>query len=250
MEIFCIVLGILCIGYYVMGIKHAGYAAVGFWCWLAAGIAFVLWGGARIVCQLAKCPFFVSDGVLIFLRAVLLIAIVGFCYLEYQISRGMKQKGVEHLDYIIVLGCQVKGKEPSKALKERLDTAAKYLKENPATIAVLSGGQGPMEEITEAECMRKYLRRAGIHKERLLIEKQSRSTKENLVYSKQYIDAAHDEVGLVTNNFHIYRSVSLARKLGYRRACGIAAPCKSIFLCHYLVREAFALIKEIILKNI
>ena len=35
----------------------------------------------------------------------------------------MRAKGIENLDYIVVLGCQVKGTKPSKALKDRLDTA-------------------------------------------------------------------------------------------------------------------------------
>ena len=69
----------------------------------------------------------------------------------------MKAKGIENLDYIVVLGCQVKGTKPSKALKYRLDTAKEYMQANPETIAVLSGGQGKMEEISEAECMRRYL---------------------------------------------------------------------------------------------
>ena len=153
------------------------------------------------------------------------------------------------LDYIVVLGCQVKGTKPSKALKDRLDTAKEYMQANPETIAVLSGGQGKMEEISEAECMRRYLEKAGISRERLILEQRSTTTRQNLRYSRRYMDYRHDEIGIITNNFHVYRSVLLARRSGYQRVCGIAAPCKSVLLYHYLVREAFALAREMLHKR-
>ena len=161
----------------------------------------------------------------------------------------LKAKGIENLDYIVVLGCQVKGTKPSKALKDRLDTAKEYMQANPETIAVLSGGQGKMEEISEAECMRRYLEKAGISRERLILEQRSTTTRQNLRYSRRYMDYRHDEIGIITNNFHVYRSVLLARRSGYQRVCGIAAPCKSVLLYHYLVREAFALAREMLHKR-
>ena len=178
-----------------------------------------------------------------------LSGLILFFYLEHQIGTGLKAEGVENLDYIIVLGCQVKGTKPSKALKDRLDTAKEYMQANPETIAVLSGGQGKMEEISEAECMRRYLEKAGISRERLILEQRSTTTRQNLRYSRRYMDYQHDEIGIITNNFHVYRSVLLARRSGYQRVCGIAAPCKSVLLYHYLVREAFALAREMLHKR-
>ena len=67
----------------------------------------------------------------------------------------------------IVLGCSVRGKKPSRILTERLDAAKDYLEENPQAIAVLSGGQGADEDISEAECMYEYLSAHGITPERL-----------------------------------------------------------------------------------
>ena len=106
-----------------------------------------------------------------------------------------------------------------------------------------------MEEISEAECMRRYLEKAGISRERLILEQRSTTTRQNLRYSRRYIDYQHDEIGIITNNFHVYRSVLLARRSGYQRVCGIAAPCKSVLLYHYLVREAFALAREMLHKR-
>ena len=155
MGIITSLLGIVWILYYIAGVRYAGYRVSGLWIWLAAGIGWMVWGGCRIGCAVAGVPFFVPGALVAIVRVCLLAGLVLFFYLEHQIGTGMRAKGIENLDYIVVLGCQVKGTKPSKALKDRLDTAKEYMQANPETIAVLSGGQGNMEEISDAECMRR-----------------------------------------------------------------------------------------------
>ncbi|MGN0242411.1 MAG: YdcF family protein [Candidatus Weimeria sp.] len=58
---------------------------------------------------------------------------------------------------IIVLGCGVRGENPTIMLRQRIEAARLYLALNPDTYAVVSGGQGAGEDISEAECMREYL---------------------------------------------------------------------------------------------
>ncbi len=77
------------------------------------------------------------------------------------------------LDYIIVLGAHVAGTRLSKALLERTRRALRYLEENPETRAVLSGGQGQGEQISEAEAMYRYLTEHGIDGSRLILEDTS-----------------------------------------------------------------------------
>ena len=249
MGVITILLGMIFILYYIAGVRYAGYRVSGLWIWLVAGLLLAVWGGCRIGCKIAGIPFFVPGAVVVILRVCILAGLGMFFYLEYQIGTGMKAQGVENLDYIIVLGCQVKGTKPSRALKDRLDTAKEYLRANPETIAILSGGQGKLEEISEAECMCRYLVNAGISKERLLMEAKSTTTRQNLRFSRKYMDYQHDEVGIITNNFHVDRGVLLAKRYGYQRVCGIAAPCKSVLLYHYRVREAFALAREMLHKR-
>lgn len=86
---------------------------------------------------------------------------------------GMFAKGKPELDYLVILGAQVRGTVPSRALRKRLDTALAYLEENPGTIAVVSGGRGPGEDITEAEIMKEYLLLHGIDEKRILVETDS-----------------------------------------------------------------------------
>ena len=122
MGIITSLLGIVCILYYIAGVRYAGYRVSGLWIWLAAGIGLMVWGGCRIGCAVAGVPFFVPGALVAIVRVCLLAGLVLFFYLEHQIGTGMKAKGIENLDYIVVLGCQVKGTKPSKALKDRLDT--------------------------------------------------------------------------------------------------------------------------------
>ena len=62
-----------------------------------------------------------------------------------------------NLEYIIVLGAHVEGTRLTKALLERTRRALQYMEENPETKAVLSGGKGDGESITEAQAMCNYL---------------------------------------------------------------------------------------------
>lgn len=90
-------------------------------------------------------------------------------------------------DYVIVLGAQVRGKALSRTLEYRLEKALEYARVHPNTVLVLSGGQGVGEEMTEAEAMYEYLKAHGIPESQMLLEEQSASTYENLVYSKLLI---------------------------------------------------------------
>ncbi|NCB91211.1 MAG: YdcF family protein [Clostridia bacterium] len=250
MQIVLIALGVFCLAYYTVSVIYAGFGASIIWIWLIGGIALLVLGGALLYIKkhgiVIDIPFSLKC-----ILATTFVCVLGFfIIMEGLIISGMNQKGEPDLDYIIVLGCQVKGERPSRSLKERLDKAEEYLVENPETKAILSGGQGPGEDISEAECMYQYLVDAGISSERLLMESQSTTTVENLKNSQLLLNEEQSTVGIVTNNFHVYRSIRLAKKFGYVQVCGIAAPSGSVLQLHFMVREFFALTKELVQKNI
>lgn len=240
-----IILGTLCLGYYLFlqffKVDFAIIWLLAFVCLYGTG-GWIWWSETHGVFLPVWCRWllgiFVGIGFVIFLAAEILIA------------SQMTQQGEKDLDYIIVLGAQVKGDRPSRALNKRIIRAAEYLQENPETIAILSGGQGPGEYMTEAECMRRGLVQRGIDSARLILEDKSTSTKENLIFSSRLVDVKNSRTGLVTQNFHIYRSLKLARYQNYKNVCGIAAPSEAIYQPHFLVREGFALVKEKLVGNI
>ena len=123
----------------------------------------------------------------------------------------------------MVLGAQIHKTGPSVVLRYRLDTAREYLEDNDGTLCIVTGGQGYNEPYPEAIGMKEYLISHGVDEERILLETKSKNTKENLKNAKEMFDPDHDQVGIVTNNFHVFRALSLARKEGIRNCCGISA---------------------------
>lgn len=162
---------------------------------------------------------------------------------------GFTQTGKDNLDVIIVLGAQVHKTRPSVVLQYRLDKAVEYLNDNPNTICIVSGGQGPDEPFSEGYGMSEYLKNKGIDESRIIIEDKSTSTKENIIYSRRFIEDGAS-VGIVTNNFHMYRALKVAKKQGLENASGIAAYSVWTFLPNNVLREVFGVIKYFIFGEI
>ena len=154
------------------------------------------------------------------------------------------------LDYIIVLGAHVNGTKLTLALLERVRRALLYLEENPGTKAVLSGGRGDGEQISEAEAMYRYLTEHGIAAERLIKEEQSTNTKENLDFSLCLIGSMEHSIGIVTNNFHVFRGVAIGKKCGCRKIYPIPSKYRSWRLLIYVPREILAILKDKIVGNL
>ena len=85
--------------------------------------------------------------------------------------------------------------------------------------AVLSGGQGTDEPITEAECMYRELVNLGIDPQRLWMEEDATSTWENLHFSLDLIEertgARPQKLGVLSSEYHLYRASRFAK------ACGV-----------------------------
>jgi uncharacterized SAM-binding protein YcdF (DUF218 family) len=84
------------------------------------------------------------------------------------------------VDYIVVLGAGLRGSKPSITLKQRLDASLNYISSHKDIPIIVSGGQGPGDDISEAEAMKDYLTSNGGSKERIVLESKSTSTEENL----------------------------------------------------------------------
>ena len=177
------------------------------------------------------------------LIAVACIGLVAFGTVEGCIVSKMHAQGKPDLDYVVVLGAQVRKSGPSLVLRYRLDKAIEYLDENPNTICIVSGGKGPNEPFPEAQGMADYLKEHGIDEQRILEEPDSKTTEENIVNSKKLISDDNASVGVITNNFHMFRALQIADKYGLDNAQGIAAGSPPNMLVNNMVREFFAEIK-------
>ena len=177
-----------------------------------------------------------------YLSILVALGLIYVGVLQFKISQHTHMDVPKHADYIIVLGARVKGTVPSLAFASRIKAAASYLKENENTIAIASGGKGPGEDISEAESIRRELIKLGISESRILMENRSTDTYENINYSMKLIPKNAQSGLVVTNTFHIYRAVSIARDQGLE-VKGLPAKTPVQALVKSYTREYLAITK-------
>lgn len=237
------------------------HTGTSFWLfWVALALALGVWAAAIWFHWWRALP----NAVRIPIGIVLCVALCSFGMSQAAIFSHMRDEGDRNLDYIIVLGAQVYQGSPSLVLRYRLDKAAEYLRANPGTTCIVSGGQGPNEPYAEARGMADYLEHdAGIDASRIIEEPDSSTTVENLRNSRVIIDSANNtgsanntvstsstasepSIGIVTNDFHVFRSLQIAHDQGYTDVRGIAAGSPRDMLLNNMVRESFAEAKYLI----
>ena len=243
-------LGILCILYYLgMGITVRFGQSLLF-LWLLAGalclLRYAIW---RRAWRLGR-PLPVSRRLLRRWRWAVCLILAVFLTVEGFVVSGAFQQPPAGLDYIVILGARVDSDGPSGALRNRIQTAAQYLQDNPETIAIASGGQGSDEPMSEAQCIQENLVALGIDPARILMEEKSTDTVENLRGSFAQIPEADASVGIVTNDFHIFRAMCIGRKLGDFSLSGVPVPSSAFGFVHYAMREFFALTVDGLLGNL
>ncbi|WP_423802611.1 YdcF family protein [Neobacillus sp. SAB-20_R2A] len=175
--------------------------------------------------------------------------IIYAAFLQYKISLNYGVVPAKNADYLIVLGARVKGTEPSLTLASGIDAAAVYLKKNPSTIAIASGGQGPGEDISEAECIKRELQKLGINESRIVLEGKSTDTYENIRFSKKLIPTSAKDGVVVTNDFHLYRALSLAADANLK-VQGLPAETPLIAVPKSYIREYLAITKYYLVTSL
>ncbi len=246
MYVILFLTGILFIVYFLCIALFVGHGTNFYFIWLFLGT------GAIVLSLLIKKGIW-ENYVPGWLRKLFVILVclggVLFAIVEGFILNGFSQKGADGLDYLVVLGAQVKRDGPSKVLQYRLDEACVYLEKNENTKVIVSGGQGTDEHISEAQGMYDYLVGQGIAPERIIREDQSKNTFQNLTFSAGFLDKEKDSVGVVSNNFHVFRAVKIAQKAGYSNVCGIAAKGEPFLQYNNMMREFFGVMKDFLAGN-
>ena len=150
-------------------------------------------------------------------------------------------------DFIIILGSKInKDGTLTPLLKGRADKAIEFAKKqyentNKKIVFIPSGGKGKDEVIAEAEAIKKYLLKAGINKNQIIIEDKSTNTIENMRFSKDKIDKINKNGNIVysTTNYHVFRSGVIAYNQGIECE-GIGSKTKWYFYTNALIREFIA----------
>lgn len=205
-------------------------------------IAGMLFGIAYIVIGLLMNRTDSSNQKYIFIIALCVLLLTIFKLREIYAAGKTK---ISAQKVIIVLGCRVRGDEPSLSLIKRVDAAYKFLLFNPESVAILSGGQGKDENISEAQCMQQLLYARGISKNRLILENRSTSTDENIRFSLQIIETLDLDrnIAIATSEYHQKRAANICKKYGLN-STPVSSKTKWTLLPTFLLRELFAEIKE------
>lgn len=177
----------------------------------------------------------------------LVVLLLGFCV--FLGAYGSISDADYNENVLIVLGSGVNGETPTRPLVNRLDKAVEYYEKNPDVTIIVTGGQGPQEDITEAEAMERYLISKNIPKEKIIKEDKATSTSENYKFSKKIIDENFEnpDIVTITNVFHIYRSKRLALLAGLEtKMLGARTPLSAVPSSY--LREILAVFKLWIFK--
>ncbi len=172
-------------------------------------------------------------------------------------------------DYCIVMGARVYPNAISKTLMYRLDEAMELHRESPGTVFVLAGGQEAGDPIPEAFAMYNYLSLNGVPSDNMLLESKGESTygiisnavmainadferrriphgPEDRVYPRDYAPS----VGIITSDYHMYRSITFAKANGIAEPIAIAAESDSVLYIHNCVRESIAILKDFFMGKV
>ena len=191
-----------------------GYSFTAFVCVCIIGI-LLFYGLMPLVGRVL--PRFARAATIVFTVA-LVCGLALFCVTEYFIIRASLGTPEPQAAYVVVLGAKVRESGPSVSLWDRIYKAADFLKAHPNTIAIVSGGQGEDEPITEAQSMHDELVKLGIPESQIWMEDKATSTDENMRFSLDLIEertgTRPDRLAILSSEYHLFRASLMAKKLG------------------------------------
>jgi uncharacterized SAM-binding protein YcdF (DUF218 family) len=142
-------------------------------------------------------------------------------YVIYALVYGMMTT-LRRADFVVVLGSGLSaGDQVPPLLASRLNRGvqvyrALLARRKTSPVLLVSGGKGDDERLPEAEAMARYLIERGVPASSVLKEDRSRTTEENLTFSKAIMEQSRPGYRciIVTSNFHVFRAAILARRVG------------------------------------
>lgn len=183
-----------------------------------------------------------------------IFAIAGFFYIMLIIFlvaciSFFQRKPKGEVDYIIVHGAGLINNQITPLLASRVDTAIALFKaKNSTPKVIMSGGIGQGKTVSEAAAMKAYARTKGLPEEKILLESNSHTTEENLIFSEKVIhqDCSSQQtpnVAIVTSDYHIFRTLLLARKLNVDLHLNQGAKTARYYVPAAILREYVAVLK-------
>ena len=230
------------IGCFLFGVfLYFGIAGFSFSAYICFGLGALTWGYQFLHWlkkRRPKAQKILWWTVTILVAIGLLLTIITGCFVGSACSGTPQQE----CGYLIVLGAGVNGTNPSYILRTRINAAAEYMQSHPGVVCVVSGGQGNGEDISEAECMYRWLTDKGVAAERIIMEDKATSTEENLRFSLEIGGkTGFESYAVVTADYHVCRAGLIAEKMGISAEMVAAETEYPVLAINYYFREAVAL---------
>jgi uncharacterized SAM-binding protein YcdF (DUF218 family) len=188
---------------------------------LVAGIGIFAILGLMIftVIQPRSTALDVVTGSTVLLSGYVSFLLVSYVIYAFVYSRITALRGA---DFVVVLGSGlIGGDQVPPLLASRLELGrqlyqALLARGKGSPVLIVSGGKGSDERVSEAEAMARYLIERGVPGDSVVREDQSRTTEENLTFSKAIMERSRPRYRcmVVTSNYHVFRAAITARRLG------------------------------------
>lgn len=148
-------------------------------------------------------------------------------------------------DQIVVLGSGLFGTTVPPLLAARIDAGIALQQKNPGALLILSGGQGPGEDIPEGAAMKVYALEHGADPLHTVSEERSRNTLENLTLSRLLFqeEEKRGNTAIVTTRYHVFRALLLGKSIGLP-CLGYGSKTKWYFTLNAMLREFIAYLYE------
>ena len=176
---------------------------------------------------------------------IIILCVSQLIYLQIRVIYNKNHYKLAYADAIIVLGHSIDEKNsPSKWLELRLKAALDLYNKGFSKKIIVSGGKGPKDNIAVAISMKNWLIKHGIPENAILVEDMSKNTYQNFEYS--HIIALKNNINsiiVVTNDFHITRSVYIATMFFNEVYAKPAITKLSIYKVFAYLKEPLSIIK-------
>lgn len=117
-------------------------------------------------------------------------------------------------DTAVVMGAAQYNGVPSPVFMRRLEKAHELYNSGCVNKIVVTGGKLNDDVYSEGESGATYLKSKGIPEQNIKFETSSKTSYENLAFSKALIEK--NKITIISDDYHVYRSSFLARLLGYK----------------------------------
>jgi uncharacterized SAM-binding protein YcdF (DUF218 family) len=146
----------------------------------------------------------------------LVIAVIGWLGgVAGWIAAGPSITGDERSETAIVLGAAVYGDVPSPVFAARIDHAIDLYRAGRVKRLLLTGGRSAEDRLSEADAGAAYARKKGVPAAAILLERQSKTTRQNLVNARALLgDAAAAPVVIISDPLHMRRAMAIAANVG------------------------------------